>query len=114
MKKGLSSKLGQLKRENQAISEPFPDTYKNKSNFLITKAVNIDNLAEVAQKRQKSKLLKGILTDDKYIAENYYKGYSDNDSILHERDGLISKMKQFDYRVHKLIKKGDKDEIQVF
>ena len=23
-------------------------------------------------------------------------------------------MKQFDYRVHKLIKKGDKDEIQVF
>ena len=60
---------------------------------MISKAVNIDNLPEVAQSKQKSKLLKDILSDDKYIAENYYKGYSDNDSILHERDGLISKMK---------------------
>jgi len=41
--------------------------------------------------------------DDHYIAENYYKGFSD-DSILYEKDGTISKMLQFDYKVHKLIK----------
>jgi hypothetical protein len=38
-----------------------------------------------------------------YVAENYYQGISD-DSILHEKDGTISKMMQFDYKVSKLLK----------
>ena len=76
-------------------------------NFIFTKAINIDNLPEKAQFKQRQQTLDAVLNDDKYVAENYYKGYSDNESILHERDGLISRMKQFDYKVHKLIKKND-------
>jgi hypothetical protein len=28
------------------------------------------------------------------------------DEILYEKDGTISKMKQFDYKIHKYFKKG--------
>lgn len=56
-------------------------------------------------------MLKATL-DDQYIAENYYKGFAD-DSILYERDGTISKMRQFDYKVHKLMKKnGNKSAME--
>ena len=44
------------------------------------------------------------LFDDRYIAENYYRGFQDGDGILHEKDGTISKLMQFDYKVHKLMK----------
>ena len=46
-----------------------------------------------------------------YVAENYYKGISD-ESIMYEKDGVISKIKQFDYKVNKLIKKSTHGEIR--
>jgi hypothetical protein len=38
--------------------------------------------------------------DDRYIAENYYQS-ANMDELLYEKDGTISKMKQFDYKIHK-------------
>ena len=45
------------------------------------------------------------------MAENYYKGFQDSDGILHEKDGTISKLSQFDYKVHSLIK-SPKEKIE--
>jgi hypothetical protein len=42
--------------------------------------------------------------NDRYVADNYYQS-GDMDEILFEKDGTISKMKQFNYKVHKFIKK---------
>ena len=44
-----------------------------------------------------------------YVAENYYQGISD-ESIMHEKDGMISKMMQFDYKVTKIIKKSPNEK----
>ena len=63
----------------------------------------MDNIAENAQNKQKRKSIEALF-DDRYIAENYYRGFQDGDGILHEKDGTISKLKQFDYKVHKLMK----------
>ena len=72
------------------------------ANFIISKAQPLQhNLAKSKRKNQDLILQRSL--DDHYIAENYYKGFSD-DSILYEKDGTISKMLQFDYKVHKLIK----------
>jgi hypothetical protein len=38
------------------------------------------------------------------VADNYYQSL-DSDEILFERDGTISKMRQFQYKVHKFIKR---------
>ena len=41
-----------------------------------------------------------------YIAENYYKRFNSDGGVLEfEKDGSISKLKQYDYKVSKLIKK---------
>jgi hypothetical protein len=44
-------------------------------------------------------MLKVIGVDDRYIAENYYQ--NSMDEVPFEKDGVISKMKQFDYKIHK-------------
>ena len=41
----------------------------------------------------------------RYGAEHFY-NTNNNENILHEKDGVISKMKQFDYKIHKPIIKG--------
>ena len=64
--------------------------------FIISKAKPIDNIPEKAQANQKRKLIK---VDDRYIAENYYQ--NSMDEVMYEKDGTISKMKQFDYKIHK-------------
>ena len=56
----------------------------------------MDNLPEKAQANQKRKLIK---VDDRYIAENYYQ--NSMDEVMFEKDGTISKMRQFDYKIHK-------------
>eukprot|EP00347_Sterkiella_histriomuscorum_P017224 403350209 len=68
-------------------------------NFFITKAKPIDNTPEKAQANQKKKIIK-VTVNDRYIAENYYKT-SDMDELLYEKDGTISKMRQFDYKIHR-------------
>lgn len=73
------------------------------SNFTISKARNIDNLPEKAQARQRASVLRKTI-DDRYVADNYYP-QANMDEILFERDGTISKMKQFDYKVHKFLRK---------
>ena len=72
-------------------------------NFVISKAVPLSHSVAKARHHQKVKTLKKSV-DNLYVAENYYKGISD-ESLLYEKDGTISKMLQFDYKVHKLIKK---------
>ena len=42
--------------------------------------------------------------DDKYIAENYYKGFEGEQSLLFEKDGTISKLARYDYKTHKFQK----------
>ena len=42
--------------------------------------------------------------DDRYVADNYYQS-ANMDELLFEKDGTISKMKQFDYKVHKFLRK---------
>ena len=74
-----------------------PDKASDDS-FLVTKAVPLDNTPEKAQTSQKKRLLKGV--DDRYIAENYYQS-ANMDELLYEKDGTISKMRQFDYKVHR-------------
>jgi len=71
--------------------------------FIISKAKNLDNIPAKAQNKQKLKALDGLF-DDRYIAENYYRGFQDDEALLYEKDGTISKLLQFDYKVHKLIK----------
>jgi len=70
---------------------------------MISKAATIDNRPEKAQFNQRRKILKNAI-NDRYVAENYYKS-GDTDEILFERDGTISKMRQFDYKIHKFIRK---------
>ena len=41
----------------------------------------------------------------RYGAEHFY-NTNNNENILYEKDGVISKMKQFDYKIHKPIVKG--------
>lgn len=50
-----------------------------------------------------------MTVNDRYIAENYYQSQN-MDELLYEKDGTISKMKQFDYRVHKYYKKNKENE----
>ena len=45
-------------------------------------------------------MLKVLAVDDRYIAENYYQS-NNMDELLYEKDSSISKMKQFDYKIHK-------------
>ena len=73
------------------------------SNFVVTKAVNMDNLPEKAQAKQKKQMLKTAI-NDRYVADNYYQS-ANMDELLFEKDGTISKMLQFDYKVHKFLKK---------
>ena len=73
------------------------------SNFVVTKAVNMDNLPEKAQANQKKQMLKTAI-NDRYVADNYYQS-ANMDELLFEKDGTISKMLQFDYKVHKFLKK---------
>jgi hypothetical protein len=42
--------------------------------------------------------------NDRYVADNYYQS-ANMDELLFEKDGTISKMLQFDYKVHKFLKK---------
>ena len=44
---------------------------KKNSNFVISKAVNMDNLPEKAQANQFKKMMKSAI-DDRYVADNYY------------------------------------------
>ena len=52
-------------------------------------------------------MMKLIAVDDRYIAENYYNNQMDE--VLYEKDGTISKMKQFDYKIHKFKRKSSED-----
>ena len=80
---------------------------KSKSDgFVLSKAVPIDNRPEKAQANQKAQILKRTI-NDRYVADNYYQS-ANMDDVLFEKDGLISRMKQFDYKVHKFIKKRNK------
>lgn len=82
-----------LEREEETLSKD--------QTFLITKAKPIDNIPEKAQANQKKNILKKIVgVDDRYIAENYYQSSQVTD-LLYEKDGTISKMRQFDYKIHK-------------
>ena len=74
------------------------------------KAKPIDNLPEKAQLNQRRSILKKTL-NDRYIADNYYPS-ADMDNILFEKDGLVSKMKQFDYKVHKFIRQDPQKTIK--
>ena len=76
---------------------------KKSDNFVISKATTIDNRPEKAQANQRAKILKTSI-NDRYVADHYYQN-TNMDEILFERDGTISKMRQFDYKVHKFIKK---------
>ena len=76
-------KLDRKKKKNQ--NDPAPD------NFLITKAKPLQHNIAHSSEKQRQKILRGAI-DDRYIAENYYKGFAD-DSILYEKDGTISKMR---------------------
>ena len=79
------------------------------SNFTFSKAKNMDNLPEKAQANQRAAVLKKSI-DDRYVADNYYP-QANMDEILFEKDGTISKMKQFDYKVHKFIRKDPSKQI---
>lgn len=76
------------------------DGTKEESTFFVTKAKPIDNTPEKAQENQKRKILQVVGVDDRYIAENYYHNTS-NEDLLYEKDGTISKMRQFEYKIHK-------------
>ena len=79
-----------------------------KSNFTVSKAANIDNLPHKAQAKQRQQILSKSI-DDRYVADHYYP-QANMDEILFEKDGTISKMKQFDYKVHKFIRKEPKKQ----
>ena len=74
------------------------------SNFTISKAKTIDNLPAKAQLKQRQQILSKTI-NDRYVADNYYP-QANMDEVLFEKDGTISKMKQFDYKVHKFIKRS--------
>jgi hypothetical protein len=42
--------------------------------------------------------------NDRYVADNYYQSVN-MDELLFEKDGTISKMRQFDYKVHRFLRK---------
>ncbi|TNV82125.1 hypothetical protein FGO68_gene12404 [Halteria grandinella] len=103
------------KLERTLVTDPFPQDSQKKRNlklkkpnsdeqgggFVISKAKPLDNTPEKAQENQKKELFKKIVgVDDRYIAENYYQS-NDMDELLYERDGDISRMRQFDYKIHK-------------
>ena len=44
-----------------------------------------------------------MIVDDKYIGDNYYNQYN-MDEIAFEKDQVISRMKQFQYKTHKYFK----------
>jgi hypothetical protein len=67
--------------------------------FVISRAKPMDNLPEKAQLNQKRKLLKNVTINSQYVAENYYQ--NSMDELMYEKDGTISKMRQFAYKVHK-------------
>ena len=79
-----------------------------RGNFVISKAENIDNRPEKAQANQRKQIMKSVI-NDRYVADNYY-SFQDSDEILFEKDGTIAKMKQFDYKVHKFIRKPSKNK----
>lgn len=70
--------------------------------FIVSKAEPLSHNNQRSSAIQRSKILNASL-NDMYVAENYYKGISD-ESILFERDGVISRLKQFDYKTHKVIR----------
>ena len=70
--------------------------------FVMSKATPLSHSNEKSSAKQRSKILNASL-NDMYVAENYYKGISD-ESILFERDGVISRLKQFDYKTHKVVR----------
>ena len=78
----------------------------SRGNFVIKKAKNMDNLVEKAQANQRRKILQKTI-NDRYVADHYYQS-ANMDELLFEKDGTISKMWQFDYRVHKFIRKNKK------
>ena len=63
-----------------------------KGEFVLTKIDSETNTPDRAQVKQKRKMMKTFL-DDRYIAENYYKGFEGEQSLLFEKDGTISKLK---------------------
>ena len=75
------------------------ELHNSQGTFVISKAKPLDNLPEKAQLNQKKKLLKDVSINSQYVAENYYQ--NSMDEILYEKDGSISKMRQFAYKVHK-------------
>lgn len=77
--------------------------YNKDSNFIISKAKPIDNTPEKAQFGQRKQIINNTI-NCRYVAENYY-NRGDTDEILFERDGQISKMRQFDYKIYKYLKK---------
>lgn len=99
VKKVDISQLDSLERETKAQIQ---------SNFVLSKAKTMDNLPEKAQERQRQQILKKSI-DDRYVADNYYP-QANMDEILFEKDGTISKMKQFDYKVHKFIRRSSKKQ----
>jgi hypothetical protein len=69
---------------------PLKNRNTNENNFLVSKAVPFSHDINKVRENQKSKILSTTI-DDMYVAENYYKGIGD-DSIMYEKDGLISRM----------------------
>jgi hypothetical protein len=55
-----------IPKMNPSSKSKAPD-----SNFIITKAVNMDNLPEKAQAKQKKQILNKVI-DDRYVADHYY------------------------------------------
>lgn len=59
-------------------------------NFSITKAQSFSHNKDLIQMKQKrAKVVQSI--DTRYVAEHYYKGLSD-ESLMFEKDGVISRM----------------------
>ena len=75
------------------------DVQTKNDNFVISKALTIDNRPEKAQAKQRQQIVK-IAINDRYVADNYYQS-ADMDELMFEKDGTISKMKQLQYKVSK-------------
>jgi len=83
-------------------------TFKKKSlarssNFTLSKTSTGISDAELMRRQRIGKLKKIDVL--RYGAEHFYNS-SNMENILHEKDGVISKMKQFDYKVHRPIDKS--------
>ena len=75
----------------------------------VSKATPLSHNNELTDVRNKQSVLRASL-NNMYVAENYYKGMQgDGEHILYERDGTISKQRQFDYKVHTLMKNQKHD-----